>query len=193
MTDKELIERIINKDGKAFKELVQRYEHTVFKTCIGFLHNKEEAEELTQDVFVEVYQSIERFRQEAKLSTWLYRVSVNKSLNYLKKTKKERAILSLESFVRIDNGELRIDNGEFGSEHGETRMDNEEKAMMLEKSLDSLPPNQKIAFTLNKYDEMAYKDIAEVMDMSVSSVESLIHRAKLNLQKKLFDYFKKSM
>jgi RNA polymerase sigma-70 factor, ECF subfamily len=189
MTDKELIGRIINKDGKAFRELVIKYQQIVFRTCIGFLHNREEAEELTQDVFVEVYQSIERFRNEAKLSTWLYRVSVNKSLNHIKKTRKERSVISLDSIFNPGSENLRKEIG--SKAFDENIVDIEERAMILQKAIESLSPNQKIAFTLNKYDELSYKEISEVMDVTVSSVESIIHRAKLNLQKKLVNYFKK--
>ena len=189
MTDQELVQKIIAGDEWAFKELLQKYQSIVFRTCIGFLHNKEEAEDLTQDVFIEVFQSIDKFRHEAKISTWLYRVSVNKSLNYIKKNQKNKLLLSLENIFSIGKNEQRIEL--MNKSVSENSMERDERNIMLKKAIDSLPSNQKIAFTLNKYDELSYNDISEVMDVSVSAVESLIHRAKLNLQNKLIGYFKK--
>jgi RNA polymerase sigma-70 factor (ECF subfamily) len=71
----------------------------------------------------------------------------------------------------------------------DTRNDDKEKRKILDTAVNSLPENQKIAFILNKYEELAYKEIAEIMNLSLSSVESLIHRAKMNLQKKLVNHF----
>ena len=188
MTDTELIERILLNDQRAFRMLVEKYQQIVFKTCIGFLHSREEAEDLTQEVFIEVYQSISRFRQEAKISTWLYRMAVNKCLNYIKKNKKNKFLINLENIFMPGNEDLKneVRNKAFDDD----KMDIDERAKILQSAIDSLPPNQKIAFTLNKYDELSYKEISEIMDVSLSSVESLIHRAKLNLQKKLLNYFK---
>jgi RNA polymerase sigma-70 factor (ECF subfamily) len=189
MSDREIIDRIIKGDEGAFKELYDRHQRIVFKTCIGFLHNKEDSEDIVQDVFVEVYQSAAKFRNESKISTWLYRIAVNKSLNFIKRNKKNRLLLSLEGILLngddAEKKEIRVkaDGGDIWGK--------EESAKILYKSIDELQMNQRIAFTLHKYDDLSYKEIAEVMDLSLSAVESLIHRAKLNLQKKLGRYFDK--
>lgn len=188
MTEKELVTRIKNGDEQAFRLLVEENQQKVFTTCMGFLHNKEDAEDITQDVFVEVYYSIDKFREESKLSTWLYRISANKSLNHIKKNRKNMLLVSLENIFTQGNDELRKDISKLESD--EDSMEKRENATMLHNAVDSLATNQKIAFTLNKYDELSYKEISEIMDISLSSVESLIHRAKLNLQKKLYSYFK---
>lgn len=183
MTEQELLQKLINRDNNAFRLLVEQYQQNVFSTCMGFLHHKEDAEDIAQDVFIEVYQSIDKFRQESKLSTWLYRISVNKSLNHIKKNKKSKLLLSLENIFSEGSNEIRrnITNIETDEDNLEKR----ENSLILHNAIESLGTNQKIAFTLNKYDELSYKQIAEIMDISVSSVESLIHRAKLNLQQKL--------
>ena len=188
MTDSELVQGVIDKKENAFRLLVEKYQQIVFNTCNGFLHNKEDAEDIAQDVFVEVYLSIDKFRHEAKLSTWLYRVAVNKSLNYIKKNKKNKMLLSLENIFSVSDDNYAEEFSKMKS--NERNLDMDESAKILYETIDSLGENQRIAFTLNKFDDLSYKEIADIMDMSLSSVESLIHRAKINLQKKLGSYFK---
>ena len=192
MSDTALIERIKNKDHQAFKELFNKFRTKVFNTCMGFLHNKDDAEDITQEVFIEVYQSIEKFRSESKLSTWLYRIAVNKSLNFIRDNKKAQWIKSIESFFTGERKQELHVADDIGSQP-EKLIENTEKAKLLHNAINSLSKNQKIAFTLNKYEDMSYKQISEIMDLSLSSVESLIHRARINLQKKLLNYYKKNL
>jgi RNA polymerase sigma-70 factor (ECF subfamily) len=91
------------------------------------------------------------------------------------------------SFVRVSSDGIKRDDNKLAAM--DTRHEDNENRKILDNAVNSLPENQKIAFILNKYEEMTYKEIAEIMDVSLSSVESLIHRAKLNLQKKLLNYF----
>ena len=194
ITDYELIQSIINDSSqKAFEELVNRYQPLVTKTCLGFVSSLADAEDIAQEVFIEVYQSLGNFRHESKLSTWLYRVAVNKSLNFVRKEKRHRAVRSIESFFGLgDNG--KSNSMEVASQSGsnaDSRIEQQENKQMLKRALGSLPKNQRIAFVLSKYHELSYKEIAEVMDVTLSSVESLLFRAKQNLQKKLLDEQKK--
>jgi len=183
MNEKELVEGLINKNEKSLLHLIQNYQDQIFRLCIGFVHNVNDAEELTQDVFIEAYNKILTFRQEAKLSTWLYRIAVNKSLNLLRKNKRNAIFKSISSLLSHDKPE--IDFPDQMQKHPLQLIEMKEDAAILYAAIDSLPENQKTAFTLNKYEDMSYKEIAKLMDLSLSAVESLIHRAKLNLQKKL--------
>jgi len=83
MEDREIVLKILDGDHRAFQILVEKYQEMVFRTCMGLLHNPDDADDIAQEVFVEVYESLGYFRHEAKLSTWIYRIAVNKSLNYL--------------------------------------------------------------------------------------------------------------
>ena len=190
MTDKELIKAIKKNDQQAFKQLVEENQQLVVNICTGFLHNIADAEDIAQDVFIEVYLSVHKFREDAKISTWLYRIAVNKSLNYIRNNKKHKILKSIDNFFTSDkNIEKEIPDN--SSSQPEEIIENKERSQILRSSINSLPKNQKIAFTLNKYDDLSYKQIAEIMDLSLSSVESLIHRAKKNLQKKLLNHYKK--
>ena len=85
MTDSEIIRLILEGDRQIFRILVEKYQSMVFRTCIGFLHNKDDADDLTQEVFIQAYQSLRGFKGEAAFSTWIYRIAVNASLNMVRK------------------------------------------------------------------------------------------------------------
>lgn len=184
MESSELIEKIKNNDQEAFRQFVDRYYPLVLRTCVGFVHSLADAEDLAQEVFVEVYKSVGRFRKESKISTWIYRIAVNKSLNFIRDNKKFSFFSSIETLLRKE------ESGALESNEDVSSLEKDESEKVLHKAIDSLPKNQRIAFTLNKYDDLSYKEVAEIMDVSIASVESLIHRAKKNLQKKLVGYFR---
>jgi len=189
MPDQELIEKIKSGDQNAFRQMVEQYQNLVLNTCLGFVGNRQSAEDLAQDVFIEVYRSIDKFRGDAKLSTWLYRISVNKSLNHIRDHKKHNVVKSLERFFYGEKTEvLEVEDYVYGT--ADAPLEQQQHARELHQAINALPDNQKIAFTLHKFEDLSYKDIAEVMDLSLSSVESLIHRAKKNLQKKLAGYYR---
>ncbi len=184
MTEQDLITGLKEGNSLAFKELVANYQLPVINTCLGIVQNRHDAEDLTQDVFVEIFRSVANFRADSKLSTWIYRIAVNKSLNFVRKQKGRRWISSLEDFLKV---KPEPETSGFAS----SDVERSETGREIHQALSSLPENQRIAFTLNKYDELSYKEIAEVMNLSVPSVESLIHRAKQGLQKKLWASYKK--
>jgi RNA polymerase sigma-70 factor (ECF subfamily) len=125
------------------------------------------------------------------LSTWLHRIAVNKSLNHLRKNKIKKYIDDLESLI-ITNKQSAREIEDNKTMHPGKSIEQAEKARILYQAVNSLSVNQRISFILNKYDDLSYKEIAEIMNTTVSAVESLIHRAKINLQKKLYDYYKKN-
>jgi RNA polymerase sigma-70 factor (ECF subfamily) len=187
-TDSELIEDILNNnDQKAFEELVNRYQPLVTKTCLGFVNRYADAEDITQDVFIEVYQSLKNFRKESKLSTWLYRIAVNKSLNFIRKQKRHNNLRSIENFFIVGNSSKSesIEIASPKSADADWNIELGENKQMLKGAINSLSENQRIAFVLSKYHDLSYKEIAEVMSTTLSSVESLLFRAKQNLQSKL--------
>ena len=183
MDDAGLVKRLQGREERAFKELVESYQNMIINTCYGFLHSTEEAEDVAQEVFIQVFKSIGSFRGDAKLSTWLYRIAVNRSLNKIRSRKSK-------FFVAIDSL--------FESEHTHKSsysvtphdsLENQERAKVLHDAIDKLPDNQKTAFVLSKYKGLPNKKISEIMSATLSSVEALLNRAKKNLQKNLIDYY----
>jgi len=187
MTEQRLIEGLIIQNKDAIEYLVNNYQKNVIKTAYYFVANMEDAEDLSQEVFLEILKSIGRYKQNSSLFTWIYRITVNKSLDHLRRQKRRDALHQIGTFIKVSNdGTNRNDTEPAVMDN---RNDDKEKRKILDNAVNSLPENQKIAFILNKYDELSYKEIAEIMNLSHSSVESLIHRAKMNLQKKLVNHF----
>ena len=188
MEEKKLVERIKNRDESAFRELVENYQDMVINTCYGLLNDYNEAEDVAQDVFVEVYESINKFRGDSKIFTWLYRIAINKSINASKKNKFRKF------FTRIEDAFNGVETNDYEKSNDINtkplrRLELIEDKQIIKRALENLPNNQKVAFTLHKYEDISYKEIAEIMNLSLSSVESLIFRAKQNLKKKLIQYF----
>ncbi|MFW5806022.1 MAG: RNA polymerase sigma factor [Bacteroidales bacterium] len=190
MTEDQLVKKIKHKDREAFRMLVEQYQVRIRNTCFGFVRNKEDAEDVAQEVFIEVYRSIHKFREDAKLSTWIYRIAVNKSLNFIRS--KKRSIWGhlfqnrkLENSAEVPEEIITEEAGPL------EKMEKEEDLQLLQESLEALPENQKIAYVLHKIEELPYKEIANVMDVSLSSVESLIFRANKNMKSRLFKKMQK--
>ena len=191
MEELEIIKKLKNGDEDTFRMVVQRYSRMVLNCSYKFLRNKESAEDLTQEVFLEVYESVKTFRADSKLSTWIYRIAVTKSLNHLKSMKRKKRFAVLVSIFGKDDSVKDIPLAD--SIAPDKELENKDRARLLAWALDKLPDNQRVAFTLSKYDEMSYEEISSIMNTSISSVESLIHRAKTNLKKKLYNYYKKHL
>ena len=175
MDDFELIHRILAGNQSDFSILIHKYETNVFRTAIGFLHNKEDAEEITQDVFVKVYQSLSSYNGKAAFSTWLYRITVNSSLNYLRKKKRKGFWVSLSELVQLPSKDKQP----------ETIITERSEQTIIQQAMDSLPDKQRQAFVLSKYEELPQRQVAEIMQISEGAVEQLIQRAKNNLKNKL--------
>ena len=189
MNNIELIKQILDGDRDRFRILVEQHQQMVFRTCMGFVHNKEDAEDLTQDVFVQAYRSLSGFKGESALSTWIYRIAVNASLNKLRKSSRNSVFQRLDALFGQDrNKELSLPL--VNSENPEEIIIREEHAEWIRKALASLPDKQKTAIILSKYDDLPQKEIAEIMNITEGAVEALLQRAKKNLREKLSSHRK---
>lgn len=181
-----LINQLKQGDQAAFKQVVETWQDMVYNTAIGIVQSPEDAEDVAQEVFVQVFQSIHTFKGNSKLSTWLYRITISKAMdNERRKKRKKRFALVTSLFGK--NDEQVIDVPDFN--HPGVLLDRKEKAAVLFGAMKNLPDNQRIAFVLNKVEGLSYQEISDVMETSVSAVESLLHRAKTNLRKQLKDFY----
>ncbi len=190
MSELQIIENLKKGNEPAFKQLVQDYQKKVVNTCYGMVHNMEDAEDIAQEVFIEIFRSIHKFRSDSKLSTWIYRIAINRSLNFIRDNKRKNWFLSFEDSLQSKNV-IHKNLQNKNTDDPAYKLENTQRANILHETIGNLPTNQKIAFTLNKYEDLSYQEISEVMNVSVSSVESLLFRAKKNLQKKLYKCYKK--
>jgi RNA polymerase sigma-70 factor (ECF subfamily) len=181
-----LIEQLKQGDEAAFKQIVESSRGLVYNTALGIVQNPEDAEDVSQEVFVQLYESIHTFKGESKLSTWLYRITISKAMDHLRKKKRKKRFAFVQSIFGA-NDELVHDPPDFV--HPGVSLDNKEKAAELFKAIAQLPEKQKIAFTLNRLEGLSYQEISEIMKLTVASVESLLHRARKNLRKLLEAYY----
>ena len=177
-------------DTSAYQQLITVYKKTVYNTCLNLLQNTEDAEDICQEVFVTVFQSIHQFKGESKLTTWVYRIAVTKSLDYVRMKKRKKRFGFMRSIFSEESNEPIYDRPSFI--HPGVLLENKERTEILFRAIDQLPENQKTAFVLNKLEQLSYVEVAEVMEVTVSSVESLLFRAKQNLKKILGDYYKEN-
>ncbi len=175
---------------QAYGQLLDEYQQKVFSTCISFIPNQEDAEDIAQEVFIEVFNSVAKFKGDAKLSTWIYRISVNKCLAFIRKKKTKKRFGFMQSILGND---MPIDRSSYFTEfnHPGVQLENKEKSEILFAAINTLPEAQRIVYTLNKIDDLSYKEVGEITNKSISSIESLLFRAKKNLRELLWDYYKK--
>ena len=186
MTWDELTEKLKSGSEEAFRRLVEENMDRIVNTCFGFVQNRQDAEDVAQNVFIQAYKSIHKFRGDSQLSTWLYRIAVNQSLNHLKSKKRRQIFHSLDSVISGKKTEIADTQESFSD-----TMEKDEKIKLLHSMISKLPENQKIAITLNKFEDLSYQEVAEVMGISVSAVTALINRGKNNLKKKFENFYKK--
>lgn len=189
LEDKALVDELKLGSEEAFRSLVDLFQRRVYATAIGLVRSVNEAEDISQEVFIEIYESIHSFKGEARLSTWIYRITVTKCLELMRYKKRKKRFAPLLGLINADGAPM-TEPVEFV--HPGIRLEQQESAAMLFKAIEKLPEHQQTAFTLHKMQGVSYQEISEIMDTSLSSVESLMHRAKSNLKKHLTKYYYES-
>jgi RNA polymerase sigma-70 factor (ECF subfamily) len=163
---------------------VENYRNRVFHTVLNILQDSEEAEDAAQETFIQVFESIGSFKEESSLSTWIYRIAVHKALDKLRRRKTRQQLHKILPWWMPDEKKSAL------FQHPGIAAENKEKAAVLFKAIESLPEKQKLAFTLIKVQGMNYEEACEILQQNIKAVESLISRAKVNLQKQLEQYYK---
>jgi RNA polymerase sigma factor (sigma-70 family) len=177
--DSELINDFKNGDIRGFNEIVRKYQQQVYWVIRRMVIDHDDADDITQEVFVKVYSALKNFREEANLFTWLYRIATNYSINHIRKIKSK----NLVSFEVISDP---IETKEKGSEE---IIDEETRRKVLNKAIESLPVQQKAVFNLRYYEELSYEEIAKIMKKSVGGIKANYFHAVKNLS----SYFKAKM
>ena len=181
MDDADLVKKLRAGDKSAFNELVIRYANRVLNTCYRFLLDIKDAEDVSQEVFIEIYQSIKSFRGHSQLSTWIYRIAVTKSLDEIKKRNRKKRFSAIGRVLHLDE----VANSVSGGPMPDKSIQENEKMNEVMQALNTLPDNQRVAFTLSKIEGYNNPEIAEIMNTSIEAVESLIYRARKTLGHKL--------
>ena len=185
-TDEDLMCRVKAGEKHAFETLVYRHQRPVLNFIFRFLGDRVEAEDLTQEVFLRVWKSAEAYKPDAKFTTWLYRIAINLCINRQKALRMRRWFSVFEPHAQKQSSEEAFFPDE-GSETAtaENHLINSEQSRRLLDALNALPTSQRLAIVLKMYDGLSYHEISQLMNRSVSAVDSLLIRAKKNLRKKL--------
>jgi RNA polymerase sigma-70 factor (ECF subfamily) len=178
MEENRLIEQSKQGDEEAFGALVNKYKTKVFNLSYSFTRDRETADDLTQEVFIKVYYSMEKFKFQSGFGTWLYRIAVNHFKDYLRKHAKERHI-SIEALVR----EPAISEDEI--KKMEKTQESADKKKLLHVALQSLPEKHQVILTLRDIQGHSYEEIASILKLSPGTVDSRLHRARKMLRKKI--------
>ena len=189
MDQPKLIEQLKLGDEPAFTKLVDEWQNMVYNTALGIVQNADDADDITQEVFIQVYQSISSFKGDSKFSTWLYRITLSKAQDHEKKKKRKKRFGFVQGLFGGD-GEEQAHPVEF--DHPGVQMEKKERANELFNALKQLPDNQRIAFTLHKLEGQSYQEVAEIMNTTLYAVESLMGRAKANFKKELNKFYQQS-
>tara|TARA_R110002096_G_scaffold434442_2_gene655982 strand:+ start:7283 stop:7864 length:582 start_codon:yes stop_codon:yes gene_type:complete len=177
------IQQLRKGNREAFNQLVEEHKDGVLNICYGFVKNTEEAEDITQEVFVEVFKTISKFREDSSLFTWIYRIAVSRSLDAIKKKKSIKRAAFFEKRVQSEVAEYEIENTASDTLSPDSELEQIQQQQFIQFSLAKLTESQRTAFVLSHQDGLSYKEISEIMGKSLTSIESLIHRSKQTLRK----------
>ena len=187
MSDFDIIKETLNGNKDQYRFLIERYQDQIFRTCMGYVHCEEDANDLTQETFIQAYQKLNKFKFKAAFSTWIYRIAINLSLNFLRK-KKGNLFDRIENALDSLTAKTQIQLSDYSNP--EKILITNEHSEIISKAIESLSDKQKTAFVLSKYEELPQKEIAAIMEITEGAVESLLQRAKANLQKKISHFLK---
>jgi RNA polymerase sigma-70 factor (ECF subfamily) len=184
--DLALVERSKAGDTAAFEQLVRQYDRQIFRTALHITQNREDAEDITQDVFFKAFQKLEQFQGNSKFSTW----PVNESLMRLRKRKTSRTV-SMDQDVETSEGSIPRDFAEWRP-NPEQIYSQGELGEILRKTIAGLPPGFRTVFTLRDIENLSTEETADALGLSVPAVKSRLLRARLQLRERLSRYFRKA-
>lgn len=177
ISEKELLARLRNPDtaGQAFNQLVRTYQQPLYRVVRRMVIDHDEANDVMQEAFVKAWRNLDKFREDARLSTWLYRIATNEALTHLRKQKRH-ATLSLDSassrmMAKLDKGVQ------------DATVQGDEIQLLLQKAMLRLPERQRLVFQLRYYDDLSYEDISEMLSTSVGALKASYHHAVKKIER----------
>ncbi len=185
MTDSQIINEIQKNNNLAFRTLIDKYKKLVYNTAFRLVHNHTDAEDIFQDVFLEIFRSCHHIKNEEDLTLWIYKIAYNKSISFLRKKNPARAN-NIPENATIENQNKRLIERNTPAR----QLEQKENVAYLYRLIDQLPDNQKTVLLLHKFEGLSQKQICERLNLSTNSVESLIYRAKKNLKQRITDFLK---
>lgn len=178
--EKGLIPKILNGDLKAFDLLIKQYERLVFHICFKLVNSNDDAQDISQDVFIKIFKSLKNFEYRSKLSTWIASITYSTALNYLKKNKRDR----LEAYPED------IENYHFTITDPENELIKKDASQYINYLITQLPPQYRMVLTLFHLEEFSYQEIEQITGMPEGTIKSYLFRGRKLLKEKLENYLK---
>ena len=190
LSDQHYINQIIRGDTNVFGVLVDRYKEMIFTLALKMIKNREEAEEVSQDTFIKVYNSLNKFKGDSKFSTWIYKIAYNTCLDRLKKNKKEENTISIDEFS--DHLVKTLDNAL-------SALEEKERKQTIQNCLNLLSREENFLLTLYYFDDQNLDEIAKIMDINSNNVKVKLFRSrkklavilKKQLEPEILDYYER--
>ena len=187
--EKNVVNRAQNGDMEACNELIRHYQERIYSTIYHMISNHEDASDLAQITFIKAIQKINNFKGQSSFFTWLYRIAVNNTINFIR-TKRKRVILSINQMQEdFDRGEELL--GLISKETPQRNINRLELQGILNTAMLKLSPNHRLVVTLHDVQGMPHEQIGEIMDCNTNTVRTRLHYARKQLQAHLSDYLKK--
>lgn len=179
MEDQDLVEKFLNADTRnfAFNQLVRKYQQKVYWHIRKMVVDHDDADDLTQDVFIKVWKNLEKFRQDAQLYTWIYRIATNECLNFLS-SKRRKFFLPLNDVAAELSQKL----------DASPDLEGDEIQLRLQKALLQLPDKQRLVFNMRYYDELKYEEISQILGTSVGALKASYHHAAKKIEDFLLNH-----
>ncbi len=170
--DQVYINNILDGDTNAFTVLVDRYKDLVFTLALRMVKNREEAEEVSQDTFIKIYKSLNRFKGDSKFSTWIYRVAYNTCLDRLKKNKRQEYTVAIDEYTEHQVKTL---------ENALDALEEQEKQLAIKKCLEMLPSEDSFILTLYYFEELSLDEISKITGLKPNNVKVKLFRSRIKL------------
>jgi len=181
LEESEFIDKLRKGDSVAFQKLVSDYQKMVFGLCFSYLNNFQDSEDTSQEVFIQVFKSIDNFKAESSLKTWVYRIAISKCHDFIKAKNRKKRFAFLTGYEEVE------ERWESNAQTPQKILENKENMDLLHKAIDQLNETQKSVFVLNHMHEKTNTEISDLLEMPKSTVDSHIRRSKEKIRKILGD------
>jgi len=174
--DEYYVRQILEGNVQAYSVLIDRYKHMVFTLALKMVKNREDAEEVSQDTFLKVYSGLSGFKAESKFSTWLYKIAYHRSLDYIRRNKRQ-----------LDTSDIEVEDVRSFSvlDGGLEALERKERSQQIKAALDMLPGDDGVLLTLHYFQELSIKEIAQILQKTEGAVKVNLHRSRKRLAKVL--------
>jgi RNA polymerase sigma-70 factor, ECF subfamily len=175
----------------SFEQIHKKYHEKIFNLILRLVNDRDDAEDLTVETFVNAYRHWDRFRGEARVSTWLHQIAVNNCKNRFKQRdrRREREPVSLDDNIETDSGELTREVADWRNAPERVLLD-AEMTERVQRAVDALPPEYRTVLILAQHDDLSYEEIAHITGLSVPAVKTRLHRARSKVRQRLEPYIR---